>query len=188
MPHAPGSPRVRIAWLLALLMAGCAAPGPAADAPVDPLAALGLVAVEHPFALEGTTLCLPGEGGDDVACEPGAGARILLGPFDAIVTGINVTATWDAERPTTERLRLSVWCHESGATGNPSRCDEVPDEAVDGASPLTIRLAHLETPSTAVLEVRLTEVETPAGLATRQAFRVEGLVTYAPEPDATNQA
>lgn len=179
---------VRVPWLLAVAVAGCASPAPGIEAPVDPLAALGLVAVEHPFALDGTTLCLPGEGGDDVACEPGEGSRILLGPFDAIITGINVTATWEADRPTTQRMRLSLWCHQSGATDNPSRCDEVADQQVTGSSPLAISLADLQTPTTAVLEIRLTETETPAGRSTRQAFHAAGIVTYASEPDATNQA
>lgn len=182
-------PRVLRALVLTVLVAGCAQPSPDKGDPVDPLGALGLVEVEAPFAHDGTTLCLPEEGGDDVACEPGTGARILLGPFDAVITGLNVTASWVADRPTTQELILTVWCHESGTTANPVRCDGVAEKEVRGTSPLAIAIEDIETPTTALLEIRLTEPEAALGIQprTRQAFHVEGIVTYAPEPDATNR-
>ena len=189
--YAPGARlrAVRRAWLLLLLLPGCAEPAGPAPAEQDPLAALGLVPAQAPFALDGWTLCLPNEGGDDVTCDVPGGSRVLLGPYDAIITAVEVTVSWAASSPATQELVVAVACHESGATDNPVRCEGVDDVGHTGASPLTLRLDGLQTAPTALIEVRVDEPELAAGTPsrTRQAFHVEGTVSYAPDPDATNQ-
>ena len=180
---------VRRAWLLLLLLPGCAEPSSPTPAEADPLAALGLVPATAPFALDGWTLCLPSEGGDDVTCDVPGGSRVLLGPYDAVITAVDVTVSWTPASPATQQLVVTVACHESGATDNPVRCEGVDDAGQSGASPLTIRLGGLQTAPTALIEVRVEEPELAAGAPsrTRQAFHVEGTVFYAPDPDATNQ-
>lgn len=179
-----------ITFLVAVAVSGCAERAPQAADPPTGLAALGLVATTIPFAADGNTFCLPGEATDDTACEPPGGTRLLLGPYDAPILGLNVTATWDAAGQASTELVLTLVCHESGRTDNQPRCDGVPDLVVRGASPLHATLGGLITEPTAIIEVRVEVPDGPAGVAapTRQAFHLEGVLRSATDPDATNQA
>lgn len=184
--------RVRWAWFaVAAALAGCGQPTPDPPSePIDGLAALGLVPVVTPFAADGWTLCLPTEQGDDTLCEaPAEGTRLLLGPYDAPILGLHVVATWTPASGATRELVMTVLCHESGATDDPARCEDVPDLQVSGPSPLAADLVDLITPESAVLEVRVSLPAGAAGVPTlaRQAVHWEGNVTTGREPDATNQ-
>lgn len=175
-----------------LPLAGCAEDAADRQPPPSGLAALGLVAVTTPFMAQGSTLCLPTEQGDDTLCEaPGTeGTRLLLGPYDAPIVGLHVEATWSPEGDATRTLVLTVVCREHGTTDDPPRCEEVEDLVVRGPSPLVADLVDIITPATAVLEVQVRVSEGAFGAAApgRQAYQLQGNVTTAREPDATNQS
>ena len=170
--------------LAAVLASGCADPAPQAAEEPDWLAQMGLEEVATPFAADGDTACLPGEDGDDTLCEPPRSTRLLLGPYDAPIIGVEVDLTWQAGQAGARELVMTVLCHENGFTATPPPCDGVDAVQVRGPSPLHADLAGLATEPTALIEVRVEVPDGAAGqaLPTRQAFHWDGVLRTAREP------